>query len=109
MTNNKNKPSLIFENSFDLRAKLKEVYQKGGLDELKKYIDQEFVSDRTLQINDETSFISDVQLRYLDDGKPGKIIMDYKNDTNTTNSMLLMTANLIDIDSKIQLLIRKKL
>ncbi|MGB6152099.1 MAG: hypothetical protein WBG48_08915 [Pricia sp.] len=109
MKDDGNRKPLIFKNTFHLREQLTEVYKKGGLKEIKKYINKEFKSDRTLQIGKETFFISDVQLRHLANGKPGEVIIDYKTSPNNTNSMLLMTANLIDIDSKMQLLIRKKI
>ncbi|HET8737041.1 MAG TPA: hypothetical protein VFM69_10620 [Pricia sp.] len=109
MKDDGNKKPLLFKNTFDLRDKLTEVYKKGGLKEIRNYIGEEFKTDRTLQIGNEISCIADVQLRHLIDGKPGDVIINYKTSPNVTNSMLLMTANLIDIDSEMQLLIRKKI
>lgn len=103
-----NKP-LIFESMFDLRNKLTEVHNEGGLEETKKYISEEFTAQRAIEIGEKTSYIFDVQIRYLNNGEPGNVIMDYKNNPTAENSRLLMTVNVINVEPNLQLLIRKEL
>ncbi len=109
MNDLRNKEPLIFESMSDLRNKLTEVCNEGGLEEAKKYISEEFISQRAIEVGGKTSYIFDVQLRHLDNGNPGDIILNFENNPTAENSRLLMTMILVNTEPNLQLLIRKEL
>lgn len=102
------KDQLRFKSTYDLRSKIIEVYEEEGMEGLQNYLKKEFKSHRPLQIGEKSATIFDFQLLNLRNNKPGDIIIDYQNNPTLQNSMLLLTMNLIEIEPKMQLVIRKE-
>lgn len=102
------KDQLRFKSTYDLRRKIIEVYKEEGMEGLQNYLKKEFKHHRTLQIGEKSSTIFDFQLLNFRNNKPADIIIDYQNNPTLQNSMLLLTMNLIEIEPKMQLVIRKE-
>src|SRR4029453_8809758 len=107
MSDSATKAPLIFESTFDLRNRLSEIHAQGGLERVKEYVAKEFTAQRPLTIGRETSQIFDVQLRRLEGGNPGDIVVDFTHNPTAENSRLLATINLVNVEPNLQLLIRK--
>lgn len=103
-----NADPLVFESIADVRNRLMGIYKEGGLEEVKKYVTSEFVSERPIQLGEQTFRIFDVQLRSLEDGEAGDVVIDYKHEPTSENSRLLLTANLVDIGPTLQLIVRRQ-
>ena len=108
MTDSTVREPLNFESAFVLRDRLTEIYNDGGLGKVKEYISEEFTAGRTIEIGGKTDYIFDVQLRQLNDGKPGEVIVDFQHNPTVENSTLLLIANLINVEPGLQFLIRKR-
>jgi hypothetical protein len=72
-------------------------------------VSKEFTAQRTIEIGGDISHIFDVQLRRLDSGNLGDIVLDYANNPTAENSRPLVTVNIVDIEPNLQVVIRKEL
>ena len=109
MSEMNDKPPLVFEGNLDLGNILMKVYTEGGLEELRRYISEQFTARRVIEVGEQTSSIFDVQLRYLNKGEPGEVILEYKTNPTAEDSKLAMTVNLIDVEPNMQLVVRASL